>query len=71
MKRYDYSVLQVCQMLHGHYCGTGEALMTDELDLLKRWLAWRVSDGWLDGFKTHDYDDAVRAIAVVTLREAA
>ena len=68
--QYKYSVLDVCQDIHGDYCGSGDGIQTDLLKSYVEWLERRLvyDEGW-DKHRC-SYDACVYALATQALAEA-
>jgi len=67
--RYEYSVVDVCEGLHGDATGTGDSMSDTTRGLLTDWLRWRIAGGWTE--PTVAYDAAVRCLARAALAERA
>lgn len=69
--RHSYSVIGVCELIHGAYCGSGDPIREDMLHALIVWLTVRVAD-WTESANPacRDYDNAVKKLVVATLLEA-
>lgn len=68
---YEHSVLDVCQRLHGHACGSGDTLPEHELHKLREWLRLRITEHWRApaGERCARYDNLVRRLAMAALDE--
>lgn len=66
--RYDHAILDVCEALHGHVTGSGDALAPDVVADHVAWLSSRVMH-WMPS--ANSYDTAVLALAMAAIAEAA
>lgn len=71
--RYQWRLLDICDLIHGSYKTTGDSLSSNVLRVLIAWLEKRLAD-WDVYEKTIDcfraYDDAVKALVVAAIGEA-
>ncbi len=70
MEKYEYSVIGVCEQIHGFIKGTGDCpgFSFKELRKLIRWLDWRINQAWDKSKSDDEYDFAVLQLAHITLR---
>lgn len=73
-EKYQYSVIDVCDALHGAITGSGDGMSDKEFRQLVEWLEWRITKGWEDrAYKNavvrarYDYDSAVKHMARAVL----
>ena len=67
--KYEYSVLELCEIVHMSKTGAGDKLYGEELGKCTAALMKRLSS-WVKGTDgSKNYDDAVKALIVATLKE--
>lgn len=68
--RMRYEILAVCEAIHGHVSGASDAMDGAAFDEHRLWLRYRLLHWNEPAPFTKEYDDAVRALALVALKEA-
>lgn len=68
-EKYEHSILDVCAILHGSECGSGDPINDEKVKDLIRWLKWRITKKWDESVnpKFTMYDSSVRALALSTI----
>lgn len=69
LDHYSFSVLDVCQELHGDCCGSGHPISEDRRLILMEWLENRLTF-WGSCPGNPPYDHAVRALVQAALEES-
>lgn len=70
-EKYQYSIITVCEAVHGAFTGRGDPLPEEILIEYYAWLNWRLGDGWDKGLdsKWLSYDLGVRDLGFKVLNE--
>lgn len=67
LARYQFSVLDICKTLMMESNGSSDSLTTEEEELYKQWLKWRI-DEWEIGLKKFElYDQSVKMLILSVL----
>jgi hypothetical protein len=70
LKRYEYSIFEVCEKLHMSKTGAGDQLTENDRGRYIAALAIRISEWRTDpDSSTHGYDASVKNLIVATLKE--
>lgn len=68
--RYSFSIIGVCELIHGAYTGTGDPVSDEMLTQLRDWLRLRLADWREELPKCREYDHAVLELAYAAVGEA-
>lgn len=63
------SVVEAAQMLHEQTTGSSDCLEDDKVENLRRFVTGRLEHWVFSGARTHQYDEAIRAVLVASLLE--
>lgn len=71
-ERFEHSVLEVAERLHGAHCGSGDPYFgSGAHERMVEWLEWRVNEGWeqYSYSQFSEYERAVRVLAIIAAEE--